>query len=74
LALKPPAGEAASVLFISASATEIDETFLVNGTADLYSALWSFDTASGYAAAELLLQQRHLQFCAARHHWHGRRT
>ena len=53
MALKPAAGANAAVLFITASATEKDETFLYNGTADLYSAIWSFDTTNGK------LQQAH---------------
>lgn len=40
-------GDGPAVLFVSASATELDETFLTNGTADLYSAVWAFDTSSG---------------------------
>ena len=47
MGLKPSNGSAAAVLFITASATEIDETFLTNGTSDLYSAIWAFDTVTG---------------------------
>ena len=47
MGLQPAAGANASVLFITASATEKDETFLYNGTADLYSAIWALDTVSG---------------------------
>jgi hypothetical protein len=53
MGLKPAQGTNAAVLFITASATELDETFLVNGTSDLYSAIWSFDTTTGK------LQQSH---------------
>jgi hypothetical protein len=49
MALQPSSadGSAAARLFVSASATENDETFLYNGVEDLTSALFVLDTTTG---------------------------
>lgn len=50
-------GSVAAQIFISASATMNDETFLYNGLEDLTSGLFQYDTASGLLKSDYRLQR-----------------